>query len=154
MLVIRQAFAKAVLICVRGKQESTQKDLVEGLLKALSLWFGKQADFNADLETIVADAVVLANQMAEEQCLFQCFFANIAVEPRSEDFVKVADPNQSGYVYMCTFPGFRKRTVMNKKEDFLCLIPASVELASAFLKEYVPVNFNVVFPATRNSGIK
>lgn len=93
---------------VTEKQGVEKERLVEKLSETLSLLLPKKIESKLPLERIIDRALLLANQMTEEQGLFQCFLAEVGDEPEEKLMIKVADQKQTGRVIMCTFPGFRR----------------------------------------------
>lgn len=119
---------------VSENQADAKARVVEKIATTLSLLLPKKIDPRLMLVKIVAQAVVLANLMAEEQSLFWCFLAEIKTEPRGNDLIKVVDETQTGRVLLCTFPGLGRRIVDDGQEGFVCMVKANAELESSFDK--------------------
>lgn len=84
------------------------------------------------LTKVIDHAVLLANQITGEQAIFQCQMAKTGFSPSDDVNVKVADENQEGHIFMCTFPRFGRKIVVDGKEKTVWLVQAIAELTSAF----------------------
>lgn len=136
-LFICQAFHKAILSQVKDKQMGMKQTLARGLSESLGLLLPKKMDLETGLQQIVDQAVTLANQMTEERALFYCLMVQTGNNPQEYvSTLRVADERQSGAVFMCTFPGFGKRTVdENGEKCFVCLVKMSADLESLFVRK-------------------
>lgn len=130
--MIRHAVGRAILHQVSGMQTNAKKAVIDKLAGTLSFIVSKNDDLNYMLVGIVEQAVALANQMTVEFGLFKCQMAKTGINPETDPYLKIPDESQSGLVFMCTFPSFGRRVIIEGKESFVCLVKATAELVSAF----------------------
>ena len=93
---------------------------------------GKPDAIHSIVTQIVDKAVTLANDMTEDQILFQCYMIYPGQQP-TVAFVHVADSEQTGRMILCTFPGFGRKVWEAGKVQLIPVVKASVELESAFV---------------------
>src|SRR5947207_8462487 len=130
--MVRQALGQGVLEQFKSTQTSIHDNLIDELENTLKLLLPKPQDIRPTLVKIVDAAIELSNKMTCEQALFKC-----KIFPSGTTFVDkfmyVPDDNQTGRVYMCTFPLFVKRVFQDGRLSWSGqLHPASVELESVF----------------------
>jgi hypothetical protein len=128
--MIHQTMGRAVLTQVRPTQYNFKEDLVEKLSGVLILFGPKRTKFNAMVAKIIEEAVELSNQMAEEQALFKHQMPKTGVFPNEIPNIRIADESQTGRVVMCTFPGFGRRVIDERKESMVWLVKSNAELQS------------------------
>ena len=127
--MIHQALGRGVQEHTKSKQpEATIKliNFIEQLIKPL---LPKQMIIRPKLEKIIRDAVDLANVMCAEQALFHCYMIDSGTE-FIETSMELSDENQSGRVFLCTFPTFAKRYFEDGKDARAYILKANVELES------------------------
>ena len=102
----------------------------------LSLFGPKRSkDLGPMVVAIIDEAVDLSNQMAEEQAIFVCQMPKTGSFPNENPNIRVADENQTGRVFMCSFPGFGRRIVDDGQERVVWLVKTNAELQSGFSVE-------------------
>lgn len=132
VLMIRQAIGKAVVNRIASSQAGAKIKLFSKLLTAFLNLSNNEKALRSMLKNIIEEAVSLANQMTREQAIFRCQMAKTGFSPLADVNVKVADAGQEGDIFMCTFPGFGRRIVDDRKEKIVWLVPSNAELTSAF----------------------
>jgi hypothetical protein len=135
VLMLRQIMGRAVLSQVRPSQTHGKEALVNDLSAMLSLFGPRRLNLNPMVVAIVDEAVDLSNQMAEEQAIFVCQMPKTGTLPNENPNIRVADENQTGRVFMCSFPGFGRRIIDDGQEKVVWLVKTNAELQSGFSVE-------------------
>lgn len=113
----------ALLDELKEIQKSAKDQLVTKIENMLKLLIPKDdySDLHEDIYDFVDKAIKLANEMSEERTMFQCFMADQGKKP-DEAIIETLD--QTGLVWMCTFPGLAVQ-----REKRVILVKASAELS-------------------------
>lgn len=120
---------------MKDVQGAAEQRLAQKLGDTLSLLLPGSAGLFTSIMRLVNQAVTLANQMTEEQAIFRCFFPMVG-EPTPNANIRVPDERQTGRVFMCIFPGFCRRVILDDgNESRICILKANAVLESAFIKD-------------------
>jgi hypothetical protein len=133
--LIRQVLGRAALSQFKDFQKAKKNEVAQRLSHVLSLIGPKRFNMEPVVSRILNEAVDLANDMAQEQALFKCQMPKTGGLPEEDLNIKVPDENQTGRIFMCTFPRFGRMIIDDGKESVVWLVPAYVELQSAFKPE-------------------
>jgi len=142
-LNIRQALGRAQLSETEEFQTAIKNQLVEQLGDVLKPLLPRSHDHLArpyDIHRVVANvtdlAVKIANAMTQEQAIFRSFFLISGYQP-TEAEASVTNAEQTGNVFMCTFPGFYKKVRDEKQDHNIIMVKANVDLESRLREEVV-----------------
>ena len=117
---------------MESKQGEEKKSKVEELERVLNHLLPSPQSIRTKLDSFIDEAISVANKMTEEHAWFQCrlVYSGEAFDERTMD----VPYEQTGRVFMCTFPAFKK-VVIDPDTDEDCIhtiaLP-SVELESHF----------------------
>ena len=143
VLTIRQALGRAQLSEVEKLQTAMKNLLVEQLDDLLKPLLPRSSDPNLrpyDIHVVIAKltdmAVQLANMMTQERAIFRSYFLKAGHQP-TEVEASVPNTEQTGNVFMCTFPGFYKKVRDGKQTIQIVMVKANVELQSRLREEAV-----------------
>lgn len=131
--MIRQVLGRAELRVVKDEQSAQKADLVGLLSDTIIQLLPRTHDANSqpyDVRGMIVDIVEkcinLANIMTAEQAFYKCTMV-CAGELPSEASVRA---EQSGRVFMCTFPGLVRNIYSDGEIAVVSLVKPSVELES------------------------
>jgi len=83
---------------------------------------------------IVDKAIYLKKTMSEEQALYYCFWNDYGEEYK-ENYVEVMNEDETGSVFLCTFPGLARTIKKDNHVSEVLVVKARAMLESAFEME-------------------
>lgn len=129
--MIREALGLGALKHAGESSKIRAKNLTTEIEETLSPLLPIKRDIRPQLSRIIDYAIDLSNSMTRERALFSCTMipSGDAVD---DVHMNVADEDQNGKVFMCTFPMFCRRIMEEGVATSVCLLKGDVELESAF----------------------
>ena len=119
-LLVRQRLGRGALHASQSNQGLAKKELVKKLVDTLTLLLPKSGNqtsidgLHKRIDGLVGRAVDVANEMCEEEAIFQCFVDDLGLET-SGAVVDLNSSIQGAKVEFCTFLGLKSK--ISKAED-------------------------------------
>lgn len=134
MTIVKQAIGRGLLRHLEPSHESLKRAMVQSLDQILTLLLPTPYKLLPRIEKTINMAVELKNEMVCEQGLFEWRMIR-SEEPFSPQIMEFSPEEQSGAVFVCTFPGlFKTDYDADGRVVDLVLTKANVELESLFLE--------------------
>lgn len=143
ILMVRQALARSILEVHHDDKERARANCAAMFVK-LQRALLPQSPENAiqDFVTHILDkAIALRNALTMEQAIFRCYFVGVGESYDDSSCQTGFDEEPVGKVFMCLFPGLRRRFIYNQKDlqnpnsidiPIVTVVKAAVKLQSAF----------------------
>jgi hypothetical protein len=134
MTIVKQAIGRGLLRHLELSHEYLKRAMVQSLDQILTLLLPTPYKLLPRIEKTIDMAVELKNEMVCEQGLFEWRMIR-SEEPFSPQIMEFSPEEQSGAVFVCTFPGlFKTDYDADGRVVDLVLTKANVELESLFLE--------------------
>jgi hypothetical protein len=134
VILIREALGRGALKHTEESRKIRAKNLTTEIEEALSPLLPIKQDIRPKLSKIIDYAIDLSNSMTRERALFTCTMIPSG-DVVDDVHMNVADEDQNGKVFMCTFPMFGRKIMEEGVATSVCLLKGDVELESAFVND-------------------
>ena len=109
------------------------KRVVTDLVEILALLLPDGKHLRTYVAKAVQNATELANRIAKENMFLRTYLAEAGMAADDRNSIDVPNSEQTGKVFMCTFPGLRRRIIDNEGMGrFVHFVRATVELDSGY----------------------